>query len=354
MPEYRYRYYSASELWSRLEGSLEEGAGAMDSIFRFLNKVLPLSLQHVFRDSGGFRQLHDCGAVALACGLILIKPTLLLLHWRIGKSRRTYYYGISCCEHKQIELYDTLCSSKEERASLANSGGEGRLLVFVHGGAWGSGRLWMYRVIANNISRCFCCSRFALIRYPVYTMTDGSIIQQALAVGSAVDKARSVGDAEAPREVVLCGHSSGANVASLSVVKNFCSVSALLSLAGVFDVYKHFLWESSRGVMEVSPMKAAAGDIEGMASCSPALLARCMQRAGTHFLLYHGLLDHTVPCAQTREFREALLDGGARVSAVYRPVGHAAPVADFLFYDRETASRGAVAELFRHYCAGRA
>lgn len=96
-------------------------------------------------------------------------------------------------------------------------------------------------------------------------------------------------------------------------------------------------------------MKAAAGGVENMASCSPSLLTHSQMRE-THFLLYHGLHDRTVPCEQTRDFADSLESSGARVSAVYLPAGHAAPILDFLFYDRRTASKRAVAELYDRHC----
>jgi alpha-beta hydrolase superfamily lysophospholipase len=67
---------------------------------------------------------------------------------------------------------------------------------------------------------------------------------------------------------ILCGHSSGANISLLSALDipsrasgNATSnpVDMFLGLCGVYDVYEHYLYESKRGVQNLSPMAAAAG-----------------------------------------------------------------------------------------------
>ena len=51
------------------------------------------------------------------------------------------------------------------------------VLIFVHGGAWGSGMPWMYLLVAVGMSKCINASTAIIIEYPVYP--DSFICDQA-------------------------------------------------------------------------------------------------------------------------------------------------------------------------------
>ncbi|CAM9625020.1 unnamed protein product [Choristocarpus tenellus] len=141
-----------------IHGSVFREKGTFVSFTRFLHRILPLSMQRGFRDGGSFRSIADGGAMTAAFAASLTHPMLLLRFLALGKCREDHRYGPH--PRQVIELFRTSCNS------IKNGDGRPNILVFVHGGAWGSGCTWMYRLIADRL-----CSKgysVALIGYRVY------------------------------------------------------------------------------------------------------------------------------------------------------------------------------------------
>ena len=65
----------------------------------------------------------------------------------------------------------------------------------------------------------------------------------------------------AKNDVTIMGHSSGSNIGLLSMLDEHflqrIKIGAFISLSAVFDVVKHYEFETGRGVEEISPMKPA-------------------------------------------------------------------------------------------------
>ena len=89
----------------------------------------------------------------------------------------------------------------------------------------------------------------------------------------------------------------------------------LLGVSGVYDIARHFDYESRRGVHEVSPMQPAMGGKARFALNSPTCIAQStamMADAAAQpswsgdVLLVHGDRDETVPDEQSRHFALAL------------------------------------------------
>ncbi|CAM9434541.1 unnamed protein product [Sphacelaria rigidula] len=96
-----------------------------------------------------------------------------------------------------------------------------------------------------------------------------------IAGASSGDGARG-GSVSAP-EVYLMGHSSGSHISLLYLIRREeerrrgastrsgdsmekeLEVEGLIGLSGVYDVHRHYLFESWRGVHEISPLKASHG-----------------------------------------------------------------------------------------------
>ena len=179
---------------------------------------------------------------------------------------------------------------------------------------------------------------------------------------------------ETEGEMVLCGHSSGANICALALLDNMdttpiseqpshpsanastkakdCSqthsalnIGTFIGLAGVYDIGKHYLFESNRGVQVISPMSSAACGRKLFGLCSPTVVAQNMALKLTtsnhnsvnnsnrnhsnrnsslnesilfktsfpKTVLIHGWGDATVPISSSIEFSHALEAIGTQV-----------------------------------------
>jgi acetyl esterase/lipase len=213
------------------------------------------------------------------------------------------------------------------------------VILFVHGGAWGSGFRQLYRLLAVQLDLQLGC----VVLVPSYRVYPrGRVEQQVDDVTTALAWAREHaaehgGD---PTRVTLMGHSSGAHISSLAMLQavrrlqpeDVASSSSsssssspptpsapvlpasFVGVAGVYDIAQHYEFEAARGVHEVSPMKAACGgdnaDPTHFAQVSATLTAAHLTSAQRALLpptlLLHGLSDHTVPYAQSVRMAYAL------------------------------------------------
>jgi acetyl esterase/lipase len=190
------------------------------------------------------------------------------------------------------------------------------VMVFVHGGAWGSGQPWHYRIMVDKLAQCVDADAGVVVQYPVFP--HATIAEQATSVYDAVGflRANAVALRLPPRfRVVLAGHSSGANISALAILRGVEEgqevADGFVGLAGVYDVEKHYLFEATRGLHEVSPMGAAAVCRDRFSLASPTKLvpmvdADKVRRHWPPTLLLHGQLDTTVPYTSSKEFAEAL------------------------------------------------
>ena len=150
-------------------------------------------------------------------------------------------------------------------------------------------------------------------------------------------------------DLVLSGHSSGANICTLAVLKSleghFHLADALINLSGVFHLYKHYLWEKARGVHLISPMRGAANRAGGFDICSPTvLIQRNLPAYHPHeeredvtrlmwprTLVVHGVDDRTVPLSSSMEFVRELALRRVFVDTAFIPhMDHATPIMDLL------------------------
>ena len=154
-------------------------------------------------------------------------------------------------------------------------------------------------------------------------------------------------------KLVLCGHSSGANVCALALLEHaingtsVCLVDAFIALSGVFDIAKHYRWERSRGVHIISPMAAAAVSPTRFHEASPTLIAAKLAAEGGEAaacfpatLVLHGAADVTVPITSSIDFSNALKQCGVKVSTAFpNDLGHADPLTDLMSVKESATSR---------------
>lgn len=301
---------------------------AEDAYTRWLHGVLPLTVQAGIREFA-FRNLFDYGAVVLGAQVAVTNPNKFFRFVSLGAMRRIYQYGST--KSHNIHVFGDVNSTTGETSKS--------ILVFVHGGAWGSGRPWMYRLVADGISTQIDASCVILIEYPVYPAS--TILEQRDSILDALRYIRqhiSTPNAATAAKIVLCGHSSGANICALALLLHASAgashhiVDAFIGLSGVFDIEKHYLWEKSRGVHIISPMGAAAKNPE---LASPTLLAQ--QWSGERplgfptTLLLHGASDVTVPVTSSVEFATILRRHSVVLKTSFlNNFGHADPLMDMM------------------------
>lgn len=177
-----------------------------------------------------------------------------------------------------------------ESVSDTHIGGSIRTVVlYVHGGAWGSGNAKQYGPLANlllyrssSAGICVC-----VLSYTLYPHAD--IQGQADQVGHALKFLRS--RLRSCCKVVVLAHSSGAHVTSLALLNNRIDGSytshhsngladVVILSAPPMDLAHHFLFESRRGVAFVSPMLPAAhaeNDASRFDEVSPTVILERMQ-----------------------------------------------------------------------------
>jgi len=197
------------------------------------------------------------------------------------------------------------------------------VVIFVHGGIWAWGQKEMFRPLGHALADLgFLTFVVGYNRYP-----QGSCFSQADEIDAACKliaaKAGHFGG-DIHRSVLL-GHSSGGHICALHLLRQALSSSlvkpsfpsAFLSLCSVYDIAKHFEFESARGVADISPMRPACGDLRQFPAASPALILKQLTQeqacALPPILLGHGECDSTVPATQSRNFAGKLREAGAEV-----------------------------------------
>ena len=357
-----------------------------DQIIRFIGRTLPLEWQHTHRDNGTFRRVAD-GMVKLTCpliGLSNLRLTNEFLKLSSTKRRRRIRYG----HHHAMQYIDLFLPQHDDihqkMKSNNSSNDNGNkvpvrgTLFFVHGGAWGSGHPWMYRLVAPAfLARNFAVAIVGYRTYPDAADIDVQVDDLRLAfdaLGTVLNEcvvpvADDIMDRKAAGTCdnndkgwvgnIIMGHSSGAHIALLLLVdmlsermksssssqlaENQCNQYPwslphyFVGLSGPYDISNHFDFEAGRGVEQISPMKPICGHTRlNFDRASPAkrllthmtsfreqidasdLTNATMQEMSPPMLLVHGIEDSTVPFTATSDAARKLKSCGMTdISEIY-------------------------------------
>lgn len=290
------------------------------------------------RNSGGARFIADTGVeLGAVPGLALRHPS------KVGagyvKARRNvsrHMYGKHARQF--VEHYPPTGDS---------GGGRTRVLYFIHGGAWGSGKSWYYALMAPYFTdlgwHVFILSYRT---YPTGVMGDQveDVGRGAVVVGNVMRELKG------GFETVIMGHSSGGHISLRWVIEDLLKeapggggvrgihLTHYVGLAGVYDVAEHHLYEKRRGLEEFSPMGGAAGGTFcGCVRESVNSVLRKEVGGGVRFLLIAGVEDEVVPFTNTAMMGRLLRGmcggaGGGRVVERYfgRGFKHESPVIDVM------------------------
>ncbi|CAM9623413.1 unnamed protein product, partial [Phaeothamnion confervicola] len=221
-----------------------------------LHKILPLKWQRGMRDSGLTRSIFDNGGMALAAALTIRRPACAVRFFRFGGRRVECTYG----PHPRNVLEVTL----PEAAALPPGNGDGecgrRVLVFLHGGAWGSGHPWMYRLFAARL----CEIGFAVVLVGCRVYPDANVDEQACFMADvdlAMQWLRANADdagigADSP--LFLAGHSSGAHILALLLLRRAAAAQAAAAVAAAAAAESAAATESTESAAGPAAAAAAA------------------------------------------------------------------------------------------------
>lgn len=240
-----------------------------------------------------------------------------------------------------------------------------RFFAKQHGGAWGSGSPWMYRLVSLPFLEIGLI--VAIVGYRTYP--DGIVKNQiddllkasiALSNELNISSFRHCDDNTSMLGNILIGHSSGAHIALLFLVQRLqmslqqketetsygLDFDCYIGLSGVYSIHHHFDYETYRGVQEISPMKPACEfTTEAFKQHSPIIsLLRSFSSwsesqiqiilsALPPLLFVHGSEDTTVPFTSSADAAYTLRSMGVQnCSEYYIPcIGHEETVFDLMF-----------------------
>lgn len=310
-----------------------------DAFTRRLGSRLPIWLQHKARDGGSFRSLSDSVVTATVPSLAIVNREAAKFFFKLTREKQTISYG----KH-DMQFVDLFLPDSSDGANDPPRG----LIFFVHGGAWGSGMPWMYRLT----SKPFLDANIAVAVVGYRTYPDGNVQDQIDDIEAAAKMLyvkfphlckRPLDAAEKDwTGISLIGHSSGAHIAMMMLVgridkymedqvhgkqrapEDTLCFDTFIGMSGVYSISHHFDYEAGRGVEELSPMKAACGytrksfDHYSPAMKLQSLLGKYYSSASStktngiyadeiihemmpEMLLLHGAEDNVVPFTSTAE-----------------------------------------------------
>ncbi|CAB1319208.1 unnamed protein product, partial [Coregonus sp. 'balchen'] len=213
--------------------------------------------------------------------------------------------------------------------------GSGRVpvVVFIYGGAWGSGERAMYCLLAMQTAK----ELSATVICPDYcTYPKGNVLCMVQDIADCLVWARENShkfnfDKD---NIVLIGHSAGAHLAALTVLfmvegrhelfieankqaEITMAIRGVTGLSGVYNVMDHYEHEQMRGVEYVSTMHKAMNGVDSFPYYSP-----------THLL-------KTFSEEQLKRFSELLTSLSIKVSLYLMPkMDHTEIVTDLMAADR--------------------
>lgn len=317
---------------------LSTGPELGDQITRYLGVLLPVHWHNACRDSGSFRYILDSIVTSTAPTMAITAPSVAYQFLQLTASSQRIRYGSH--PRQYLDLYLPNQQQQQQQQSTDPT----RLIFFVHGGAWGSGLPWFYRLTALPfLQQGWAVAVIGYKTYPDGCTADDQVADCSQAASCLADKFP-----ELCQRVTAMGHSSGAHIAMLMLVdrakrnmlraqeqvagasrgstaskpstsQDPMTIDSFVGLSGPYDISHHFDYEAARGVEELSPMKAVCGFTrQAFRHNSPALrledsliaINECQIRSLDNFLpqmvLVHGIEDDTVPFTSTGEAARVL------------------------------------------------
>uniref|UniRef100_A0A3B4VK08 Si:dkey-193c22.1 n=1 Tax=Seriola dumerili TaxID=41447 RepID=A0A3B4VK08_SERDU len=246
----------------------------------------------------------------------------------------------------KLDLYHPPNMEKKEDAPAP-------LVVFIYGGAWGSGERSIYCLLARQMAE----ELGAAVVCPDYcTYPKGNVLGMVQDIADCLVWAQESGqkfnfDKD---NIVLIGHSAGAHLCALTTLflidtreelfieaskqRDITQATKGVILSGVYNIMDHYEHEQKRAVEYVSTMHKAMNGVENFPYYSPTHLLEKLSQDKLNvppFALLHGTTDIIVPVESSTKFSELLNSLSVKVSLYLLPrVDHTEIVTDLMASDR--------------------
>eukprot|EP01006_Ploeotia_vitrea_P034802 TRINITY_DN65800_c7_g11_i1.p1 TRINITY_DN65800_c7_g11~~TRINITY_DN65800_c7_g11_i1.p1 ORF type:complete len:467 (-),score=142.99 TRINITY_DN65800_c7_g11_i1:133-1533(-) len=243
-------------------------------------------------------------------------------------------------------------------------------LVFVHGGAWAFGNKAMHSLLGKSLAhdvehlirRGDSGAKSQSQRCAVF-VANYRLFPEARVDDMMADLDRFLSWLSAcashyggdPNRIYVSGHSSGAHITSLCLIKRAIhdheqslqpkqrqrkpvsgkwnthawqlkQIRGFVGLSGPYHIADHYIHESKRGVAQVSPMKPCMNGPDNFDDNSPTVLAERHAEAirvwlgHVDFHLVHGTNDPTVPWSSSHKFSVFLRRAGLVTQTRFVPL----------------------------------
>ncbi|KAM9392162.1 uncharacterized protein KZ484_003670 isoform 2-T3 [Pholidichthys leucotaenia] len=282
-----------------------------------------------------------------------------LKYWRLYIQFKSWYKNEEKHKHfekgitfgrrgNKLDLYHPLNVGKSDNELVP-------LVVFIYGGAWGSGERSIYCLLGQQMAE----ELTAVVICPDYSIyPKGNVLAMVQDIADCLVWAQENGrkfnfDKD---NIVLIGHSAGAHLCALTALfladgqeelfmepskqqEIIQSIRGIIGLSGVYNIVDHYKHEQKRGIEYVSDMHKAMNGVENFAHYSPTHLLRKLRQDKLNMVppcsLLHGTNDITVPVESSIKFSELLTSLSVKVSLHLLPgVNHIDVVTDLMASNR--------------------
>jgi len=259
-----------------------------DDSFREVRDSWPLGLQHFLRESGILRSLEDVLILVGVPALIQQYPGVLSDFFHLSTS--SAFMNDNDSSRTKSKLTNIQYGNhKMQFLDLIEPEQPNGVVAFVHGGAWGSGKPYMYRLVALP----FLARNKAVAIIGYRTFPDAEVNGQVEDIGKALNAlANERPDLldENDKIDALIGHSSGAHISLLHVLEmakksiattrgetwdddDDVHIREFYGISGIYCIPSHFEHERGRGVDQLGALRPTCRDLE---DSSPMYRLECM------------------------------------------------------------------------------
>ncbi|XP_068995023.1 uncharacterized protein [Embiotoca jacksoni] len=289
----------------------------------------------------------------------LLETLKYLQYWRLYVQWKSWYENE---ENRKHYVKGITFGRRSNKLDLYHPPKVGRsqdvpapLVVFIYGGAWGSGDRSIYCLLARQMAE----ELNATVICPDYcTYPKGNVLAMVQDIADCLVWAQENGqkfnfDKD---NVVLVGHSAGAHLCALTTLflvdareelfiesrkqpDVTLSIRGIIGLSGVYNIMDHYEHEQWRAVEYVSTMHKAMNGVENFPYYSPTHLLKKLSQDNLsrvpQFVLLHGTTDTIVPSESSVKFSNLLTSLSVKVSLYLLPgVNHIELVTDLMVPNR--------------------
>jgi acetyl esterase/lipase len=313
-----YNFLEQDRPLAELDPPPDPASNPQDDFFRSIRRKLPKKVQYFLRDTGTLRTIVDTSVLLAAPEIIQSYPSafydfLQLSGISIG-NRNNKKCEESTIDQKQRVQFSQFSYGANTRQVVdlirpsrdLSTVKSQKLVIFVHGGAWGSGFPSMYRLAAKP----FLEQGYSVAVLGYRTYPDADVAGQISDIAKSLAFLRS----SFPEfcDITLMGHSSGAHLGMLGILRGELAVDRFVGISGVYDIPRHYAFERARGVERFSPMApACGGSLTGWKCNSPTRFSKDASSLPP-VLILHGEKDTTVPYTSSLRLVQSLHQALAR------------------------------------------